>query len=239
MTVNGALPEEFEGTREDGALSTRVSTSSASEEVGALPATRRVRRHIFRSTLTNSTQVCRETGKKIGMRVKHVICTQCRKRYHTASAPTDRADCLPPAFGTPGATKRTVPPVSKNLAAATMHTSTSRKVPGERNLRLISHHARDALRVAKECSPRYAHARYHQPAPPLPTTGLVEDLIAIINSRGIVEGIYRVPGDKRGVAQLIDRCGIMQPLRYSVAHRFVLSATDSARNSPSLQESAP
>eukprot|EP00041_Stephanoeca_diplocostata_P031737 m.996213 g.996213 ORF g.996213 m.996213 type:complete len:502 (-) comp24019_c0_seq26:1916-3421(-) len=109
-------------------------------------------------------QVCKASGKKIGMRVRHSICTQCRKRFHPASVPQQHADCLPPAFGTPAAAKRIAPPRSSNLAAAVMHTSTSGRVPG-----------------------------------------IVEDLIAVLNSRGMVEGIYRVPGDKQGVKQLIDR----------------------------------
>ena len=35
--------------------------------------------------------------------------------------------------------------------------------------------------------------------------GLVEDLIAILDSRGMVEGIYRVPGNKTGMHDLVTR----------------------------------
>mmetsp|Transcript_10241 Transcript_10241/g.30835 ORF Transcript_10241/g.30835 Transcript_10241/m.30835 type:complete len:774 (-) Transcript_10241:75-2396(-) len=127
-------------------------------------APRRVRRHFFRAALTNSTQVCKATNKRIGMRTRHMLCTQCRKRYMMTHAPKDRADCVPPAFGTPAAVKRIAPPLWSNLATTVRHTSTGGRVPG-----------------------------------------LIEDLIATVNSRGIVEGIYRVPGDRQGTSLLIEQ----------------------------------
>lgn len=123
---------------------------------------RRVRRHTFRTALTNNRQTCKACSKTIGMRVKHRICTQCRKRYHVNCPPAANADCCPPAFCTPAAVKRVAPPISSNLAAAVEFTSTSGTVPG-----------------------------------------IVEDLIAIIKSRGMVEGIFRVPGNKFGMQNLL------------------------------------
>lgn len=84
--------------------------------------------------------------------------------YLTCPSLQDLADCEPPAFGTPAASKRIAPPPWVNLASTVAHTSTSGRIPG-----------------------------------------IIEDLIATINSRGIVEGIYRVPGDRRATSQLIER----------------------------------
>lgn len=125
---------------------------------------KRVRKHMFRSAVTNNKQPCKTCKKAIGYRVKHRICTQCRKRYHLGCLPLANADCRPPPFGTPQAVKRIRPPGGTNLAAAVDFTSTSGCVPG-----------------------------------------LVEDLIAILDSRGMVEGIYRVPGNKTGMHDLVTR----------------------------------
>ena len=63
--------------------------------------------------------------KQIGYRVKHRICTQCRKRYHLGCMPLVSADCWPPPFGTAQAVKRIAPPGGTNLAAAADFTSDS------------------------------------------------------------------------------------------------------------------
>eukprot|EP00040_Diaphanoeca_grandis_P035834 m.226238 g.226238 ORF g.226238 m.226238 type:complete len:623 (-) comp33487_c0_seq7:206-2074(-) len=137
------------------------------------PENTRCRKHMFKNAVTNGqhqgakgcqAKECASKNHKIGIRMKHNICTQCRKRYHLECLPVAVADCQPPVFGTPEAVKRVAPPPGSNLASAAEFTSTHGYVPG-----------------------------------------LVEDLISIVDSRGMVEGVYRVPGNKGGMKLIIER----------------------------------
>eukprot|EP00039_Didymoeca_costata_P016598 m.300003 g.300003 ORF g.300003 m.300003 type:complete len:730 (+) comp16418_c1_seq1:293-2482(+) len=125
----------------------------------------RVRRHMFIEASVNRQHKCAGCQKKLGIRVRHMKCTQCRYRFHTACVPLVHANCRPPPFGTPEAAKRVKPPTSSNIAAAIKFTSTSGSVPG-----------------------------------------IVEDLVAVVDSRGLeLEGIYRVPGHRDRTKELLDR----------------------------------
>lgn len=140
-TLKGAIPEglaEFgQGPSLDAATSGGRKSSASeiirdavpySPPVHAYPPAIRVertRRHIWRETITNNAHGCaagsdcvagaNKTPKKIGIRVKHSICTQCRKRFHLSCIPETHCDCNPPEFGSATAGKR-APPVSGSSA---------------------------------------------------------------------------------------------------------------------------
>lgn len=112
------------------AMNRSISMSALSARQTRALAGSRVRCHMLEESTAVRPGKCGVCSKNIGFKARHLHCHQCQQSFHDMCQPLVRADCRPPAFGTPEAKKRRAPPLGSNLAAAVSAYSRNGLVPG-------------------------------------------------------------------------------------------------------------